>query len=110
MYCLNDKHDKYEYGLYIQVNNGLPYIINFPVTDAYKCISVRIQEIEKKHNRYNQRFYIDNDFYNNKYTLDSGGTYYKFLRRIISDWEEFESFTEGSNLDKSKVVDILKYF
>lgn len=72
MYYLNDKHPEYEYCLYIQVENALPYIMEYKNIITYEDLFRKIQEIEKKHNRYRQRFYIDNDFYDNKYTLESG--------------------------------------
>ena len=87
MYYLNDKHPKYEYCLYTRVNNAMPYIENkfSSIDDVYRYIS----EIEKRHNHYGQIFYIDNDFYNNSYSISTGGFYYKFLRRPVEDWEEF---------------------
>ena len=87
MYYLNDKHPKYEYCLYVRVGQALPYIANkfSDISDVYRFIT----QIEKRHNHYRQIFYIDNDFYQNKYSLEAGGTYYKFLRRPVFDWEEF---------------------
>lgn len=91
MYYLNDKHSKYEYALYCRVGQALPYIkrIFDSLDDVYRYIF----EIEKRHNHYNQFFYIDNDFYENFYNISCGGTYYKVLRRPVADWEEFETET-----------------
>jgi hypothetical protein len=89
MYYLNDKHLKYEYDVYIQTNNGKPYILGrrfATIDDVYRYT----KEIEKKHNHYNQSFYIDNDFYKNEYDKKTVKVYYKFLRRKINDWEEFD--------------------
>ena len=87
MYYLNDKHPKYEYALYVRVNQAMPYIVNkfSSIDDVYRYIP----EIEKRHNHYGQIFYIDNDFYKNSYNISAGGTYYKFLRRPVADWQEF---------------------
>lgn len=89
MYYLNDKHYEYEYALYCRVGNACPYIreINY-ITDM-DGVYRYIEEIEKKHNHYRQIFYIDNDFYKNNYSINMNGTYYKFLRRKVQDWEEF---------------------
>ena len=91
MYYLNDKHSKYEYAIYCRVGRAIPYIkiIFNSLDDVYRHIA----QIEKKHNRYNQFFYIDNDFYKNIYNISCGGTYYKVLRRPVADWEEFETET-----------------
>lgn len=109
MYYLNDKHPEYEYCLYIQVNNALPYITQLAYMTTINDLHRKIQEIEKKHNRYKQRFYIDNDFYDNKYSIKSGGTYYKFLRRPVADWEEFYEYEVYENAVNSKVVNIFNY-
>lgn len=95
MYYLNDKHSKYEYALYCRVGNACPYIARIfnSIDEVYRYAN----EIEKRHNHYRQFFYIDNDFYNNNYNLNSNGTYYKFLRRPVSDWEDnWEETTEKS--------------
>lgn len=89
MYYLNDQHQDYEYCLYIQRGHACPYINQLYVRDLDGILR-EVTEIEKKHNRYHQRFYIDNDFYKNAYSIGSGGTYYKFLRRRVADWEEFK--------------------
>lgn len=89
MYYLNDDHYQYEYCLYIQRGRACPYINEVRYVHDLIGLQREIDEIERKHNQYHQRFYIDNDFYKNKYTLDGGGVYYKFLRRPVSDWEEF---------------------
>lgn len=96
MYYLNDQHPKYQYAIYCRVGNAMPYIIEKwfkDLNDIYRYIA----EIEKKHNRYNQAFYIDNDFYNNQYK-NINCVYYKFLRRPVSDWEEFNTEEEYTNI------------
>ena len=87
MYYLNDKHTDFEYAIYCRVGQALPYIQT--ILNSMEDVMLRIVEIEKKHNHYGQFFYIDNDFYDNKYSLSYNCTYYKILRRPVSDWEEF---------------------
>ena len=101
MYYLNDKHSKYQYGVFKQVGDACPYITELRF-DNLEGLLYYIGEIERKHNRYRQPFYIDNDFYKNKYELREGGTYYKFLRRPVNDWEEF-------SLESRKKLSILLY-
>lgn len=110
MYYLNDKHPEYEYAIYTQVNNALPYITELKWVIKLDDLLKVAQDIEKKHNHYNQRFYIDNKFYNNKYSLDSGGTYYKILIRNVSDWQDFDDFKKRGNSDSIRVIDISKIF
>ena len=90
MYLLNDKHEDYEYCLYIQVGTACPYLTPLKYVNSLEDIYKVIEEIEKKHRRMHVRFFIDNDFYSNEYNISSGGWYYKFLRRPVADWEEFD--------------------
>lgn len=86
MYYLEDKHPKVEYTLYCQVKSGKPFIGIWQGTnmqDVYR----QIGEIEKKHGRHRQRFYIDNDFYNNTYTNGDYVYYYRFMQRTVNDWQ-----------------------
>lgn len=88
MYYLEDKHPTNEYGCYIQNKGAMPYIAGWrgsSIEDVYRYIA----EIEKRHNRYRQHFYIDNDFYNNKYNNSDYVYYYRFLIRKINDWDTF---------------------
>lgn len=89
MYYLNDKHPQYEYSLYTRVANACPYIQELPYTNNFMDIYRKIESIEKRHNHFSQIFYIDNDFYDNHYSINLNGRYYKFLRRPVADWEEF---------------------
>ena len=88
MYYLNDKHSKYEYMLYCQHGTGQPFIAR--TFNGFDEVKRYTEELEKKHNHYHQNFYIDNDFYNNQYSINQNGTYYKFLRRPVADWQEFD--------------------
>ena len=87
MYYLNDKHPQYEYCLYVRNGSACPYIMPRTFTDEWEAKNYAY-EIEKRHNRFNRIFYIDNDFYNNRYSPNVEGIYYKFLRREVNDWEE----------------------
>lgn len=82
------EHPEYEYALYVQRENACPYIAT--IMDSMEKVKLKIEQIKKTHcYRYNRIFYIDNDFYKNEYKLGMGGTYYKFVRRKVNDWEDF---------------------
>ena len=87
MYFLNDSHPEYEYTLYTRVGNAKPFLLNR--YNSFEDVLSEISSREKRYNRYNEVFYIDNDFYSNHYNINAGGIYLKFLRRRINDWEEF---------------------
>ena len=90
MYYLNDDHPEFQYAIYCIVNKGCPYIaprLFDNVMDVYNYI----EELAKNNNRYHRTFYVDNDFYNNQYNLDTSNIYYKVLKRKVLDWEEFNT-------------------
>ncbi len=106
MYYLNDKHSKYEYAIYCRVGSACPYIqkVFSSIDDVYR----QIIEIEKKHNHYRQMFYIDNNFYDNKYNLNCGGTYYKILRRPVFDWEDNWEEIEQNSYNYNNVINFYR--
>lgn len=91
----NRKYD-YEYVFYIRHNNACPFLSH--IYHDFNDVLKEISDIEKKANRYNWIFYIDNDFYNNYYNINAGGTYYKVLRRAVNDWEELDSKSKRNNI------------
>lgn len=86
MYYLNDKHTEYEYTIYIRHGTGLPYL-GRTFTNYYDACRF-LKEKAKRHEHYNQIYYIDDEFFENQYERNYQGTYYKILRRKLSDWEE----------------------
>lgn len=88
MYYLNDKHPKYEYIIYTRIGTGMPFLgkIFGSYTDACRYL----KELAKRHEHFNQIFYIDDPFYKNEYQYNTKGFYYKILRRNVSDWKEFK--------------------
>lgn len=86
MYYLNDKHPEYEYAVYCRVSTACPYIVR--IFENKRQLKIFMEGIIKWHNRYHQVFYIDNEEYDNEYSINEGGTYYKILKRAVNDWEE----------------------
>ena len=87
MYYLEDKHPDYEFTFYVQVKNATPYINVWHAHNMYEVYEY-IREIEERHNRTKQPFFIDNDFYDNKYKDGHYNYYYRFLQRKVNDWEQ----------------------
>ena len=88
MYYLQDQHPEFEYTMLVQEGTGCPYLAT--TYNSFDKVLVAIERIEKTHcYKWNREFYIDNDFYKNEQQRSITGTYYKFLRRKVNDWEEF---------------------
>lgn len=89
MYYLEDKHPDYLYALYKRVNGATPYLDTFHYGCDYYNVMCYIENMKKKHDRYNQIYYIDNDFINNYYNSQiRPDYYYKLLRCSLSDYKE----------------------
>lgn len=94
---LETKHPKFEYTCYVQVKNACPYIGIWrgeSIADVYRDIL----QIEKRHNRYKQHFYIDNDFYENIYKNNDFVYYYRFMYRQVNDWKTLELHSNTNKL------------
>ena len=90
MYYLEDKHPTEEYTVYVQQKSAEPFIGVWRGTSMSDVYS-HIRDIEKRHARYNQRFYIDNDFYDNHYQNCDYVYYYRFMVRKINDWHQLKT-------------------
>lgn len=99
MYYLEDKHPKFEYCVYVQVKGGQPYLTWHG--DNIGDVQRYIKEIEKRHGRYKQHFFIDNDFYVNEYHKNDYVYYYRFMKRKVNDWQVLKS---EANSDIRKVA------
>ena len=83
------KNSYFEYCFYICYNGGCPYYSN--IFYSLEEALLWLKSIEKKAIRYNQIFYVDNDFYNNHYNKEVSkyGVYYKLLVRPTNNWKTF---------------------
>ena len=92
MYYLNDKHSQYQYVIYCKQNmRAFPYLLPREF-DSLKEVKIFFREnIEKRNERYGYIYFVDNDFYHNRYSQNINGAYYKVLRRKVNDWKEFKT-------------------
>ena len=86
MYYLNDNHPEYEYAIYCITNNGTPYIAGHFTNKEQ--IQEHIGSITRRHDKYHQSYYVDNDFFTNEYEMSQSKNYYKVLQRAVNDWQE----------------------
>lgn len=86
MYYLNDKHTQYEYAIYCRKGKATPYLLGQVFQNEIQARNY-IETIGKRHERFNQPYYVDNKFYKNTYPSNSNGFYYKVLKRPVKDWQ-----------------------
>lgn len=86
-----------EYCIYIKCKNGEPYILSFysNILNAKQKLFEMIQ-IEEDRGR---PYFVDNDFFKNKYILSSNLKYYCIKEREVSDFKKYseEATTKEEN-------------
>lgn len=77
-----------EYGIYRRNNGGFPFML-----DIYKdiiSVKLRINELVSNWEEKGYQYYIDNDFYNNKYSLSFNNCFYCCIKeRDVSEWTNY---------------------
>ena len=76
-----------EYSIYIRQGNGRPYTIGTynSIYDAQIALGnmVRLEEERQK------PYYVDNDFWDNQYSLISNLRYFCIREREVSEWKKY---------------------
>ena len=84
-----------EYTIYARHGNAKPYTIGTYKTIAsakLKLYDIISLEIERK-----RPFFVDNDFFENKYTLGSELFYISILERDVKEWKRFSELDSTKN-------------
>lgn len=95
-----------EYGIYIRCHGGTPYMIHFydNILSAKQKLYEMIQ-IEEDRGR---PYFIDNDFFSNKYPCSIDLKYYCIKERDITDWQ---NYSEKNNIIKDdKIINFFNYY
>lgn len=90
-----------EYGIYIKQGTGTPYMIHFfnNINSAKSKLYEMIELDEERAKPY----FVDNDFFNNKYHIASKVKYYCIKCRDVSDWVKF-SDTKLKKENHKKII------
>lgn len=84
-----------EYTIYARQGNAKPYTIGTYKTIAsakLKLYDIISLEIERK-----RPFFVDNDFFENKYALGSELFYISILERDVKEWRRFSELDSAKN-------------
>ena len=84
-----------EYTIYARQGNSKPYTIGTYKTIAsakLKLYDIISLEIERK-----RPFFVDNDFFENKYALGSELFYISILERDVKEWRKFSEIDLAKN-------------
>lgn len=95
-----------EYCIFIKNKNGLPYILDtFSNIDDVKLQLMRMVSLEEERNRF---YFVDNDFFENKYPLNGNGKYFCLKEREVTFWQNYSE--KDNNIKKENIINFFNYY
>ncbi|CDE10224.1 unknown [Clostridium sp. CAG:354] len=93
---------KKEFCIYVRNGQGKPYILSsYPsFREAFIALN-NIIDYEQERGRI---FYVDNDFYDNKYPPNLSGKYICIMQRTITEWQKYESSSYSTSKNKNDKI------
>ena len=91
-----------EYSIYIKQGSGTPYILHtYPnIFSAKMCIQ-RLVALEEERNR---MYFVDNDYFHNRYSYAGNLKYMRIQVREVTEWENY------SEMNNTKKENNIVYF
>lgn len=103
---------KREYGIYIRNGAGTPYINKeYPdVISAKRALEIMVNFEEER----NRMYFVDNDFFENKYNYIGSGVKYMSIRvREVSEWKKYSENEARAKLkeenENDNIINIQDY-
>ena len=95
-----------QYGIYIRCNGGTPYMIHFydNILSAKQKLYDMIQLDEDR----GRAYFVDNDFFFNKYTCNLNLKYYCIKERDVSEFTNYSEQKDNLN-EKNKIIYFQNY-
>lgn len=88
-----------EYGIYIRHGEGKPYMLQiFNDIDLAKIKLFDMISLEEQRNR---PYFVDNDFYNNKYNISIKLKYFCIKEREVTEWEKY---SEEKEIEQNNII------
>lgn len=96
-----------EYGIYIRQGSASPYMIHFFYN--IDCAKVKLYEMIGLEEERQRPYFVDNDFFCNKYENSAKLKYYSIKTREVSEWEKYsEEKNDKENTNKIIFLDFSK--
>lgn len=96
-----------QYGIYIRCKSGVPYMIHF--YDNITSAKLKLYDMVSSDEERGRQYYVDNDFFNNKYPFSNSLRYYCIKVRDVSDFEVY-SEEKAKEEDSKKIVYLFNNF
>lgn len=88
-----------QYGIYIRVGSGTPYMVHF--FDNINSAKIKLYEMLQLEEERQRPYFVDNDFFDNKYNSSSKLKYFSIKVREVSDWKQYSEEKEGEIKDNN---------
>lgn len=90
-----------EYTIYCRHGNAKPYTLG--VYKTFESAKLKLYDIVSLEIERKRPFFVDNDFFDNKYNLGSNLYYICIMEREVQDWHKFSENEIVSN-DCNKIL------
>lgn len=88
-----------EYGIYIRQGAGTPYMIHF--FDNIDSAKLKVYEMILLEEERGRPYFVDNDYFENKYTLVSNLRYICIKERDVSNWSNYSKSHDHTKDNKN---------
>ena len=90
-----------EYCIYVRNGGGMPYILN--TYNDLNSAKIKLYDMISLEIERNRPYFVDNDFYDNKYNISTKLKYFCIMQREITEWEKY-------SLEKTEIKNNIIYF
>ncbi len=90
-----------EYGIYIRQHSGTPYMLH--IYDNINSAKLKLYEMIQLEEERQRPYFVDNDFFKNKYNISIKLKYYCIKERDVSEWKNY-SEEESKQQDNNKII------
>lgn len=97
--------NKKEYGIYIRQGQGKPYMLQ--IFNDIDLAKIKLYEMITLEEEREKPYFVDNDFYDNKYNISTKLRYFCIKEREVTEWKKYsakEDMKKGNN-----IINIMEY-
>lgn len=95
-----------EYSIYIRKGSGTPYMIHF--FNNIESAKIKLYDMIQLEEDRQRPYFVDNDFFNNKYNTSTKLKYYCIKEREVSEWQNYSE--EKSNQENNNKIIFLNNY
>lgn len=98
-------HYTKEYCIYCRYNGGTPFILK--TFNSFEAAKIKLMEMIILEEERNRPYYVENNFFQNKYVANITGKYFAIKEREISDWVVYDA---NKNIKNKNIIYFTEYY